>query len=389
MTRELTAPAIPPAGFRILGQQDAPLNPLTEQRAELEHIALALRRTRVRQLIDHGLTRLRTMAQQRRGETCVIAGNGPSLNAVDWDLLDGLDVLGANYAADHPELAKRLTLLSVVNPWVISQRPEAFTAQPFEVALPIHLALWLPEGDQAITLPAHGGYAPAKSAGEPLSTRSTVSYFNLQLATLLGYKKVLMIGFDHRYTQPDNAVEGTLLHNEEADPNHFDDSYFAGRTWQAADTARMELTYAIADVHGQRNGMQIINCTPGSALHVFAHVPLREAVATYTDSLAPSASSTQTGKRERIAWWVGALSHRKPAAVWITALLIALPSALSIAQFSWLGALAAAASCIGGVLLLHAWTAKQQVQQGEDWMQINASLNQARARAGRLGNDGS
>jgi len=91
----------------------------------------------------------------------------------------------------------------------------------------------------------------------------------LQLAFSLGYKKALMVGFDHSYKQPKKALEGDVIDQREDDENHFDPRYFRGKKWQAADTANMEHTYELSKAAFEKDGREVVNCTVGGKLEVF------------------------------------------------------------------------------------------------------------------------
>ena len=62
-----------------------------------------------------------------------------------------------------------------------------------------------------------------------MSWRHTVTFFNLHLAYGLGYRKVVMIGFDHNYKQSKGIVEQEIIQNYEEDENHFHPGYFQGK----------------------------------------------------------------------------------------------------------------------------------------------------------------
>ncbi len=381
MQAELAQPAQVPEGFRRL-HNNAAANPLREHLVMLDALQLAVRRDIRRTLLRQGANALAELGAARRGDICVIAGNGPSLNSTDWDRLDGLDILASNYAADHPELASRITILSVVNPWVVSQRPEAFEASEMRVALPYYLTYWLTDTSACIPVDAHGGFSPALASDKPFSTRSTVSYFNLQLAFVLGYRRVLLIGFDHRYEQPANAAEGDLLHAGPLDRNHFDSRYFAGKVWQAADVSRMEVAYATADIHYQRNGCSIINCTPESHLHLFPKLGIGQALA-----LEPPAIVEQPAPPSPAARLVQRLRSPCSRIVQLAATLIALPAAAAGAALAGSGVAALLLSIVGfisaftGVLLLNASVNVHRQQTEDDWAEIFASLRRAKGSA--------
>ncbi len=382
VTPQLPLPDNEPDGFRVLHAQR--LNPLTEFIVDLGVTTLAAQRRHVRALTRAAQERLATLADERSSSTCVIAGNGPSLNDVDWDQLDGTDTFASNYAADHPELKRRIRVLSVVNPWVISQRPTAFFDQSFAVALPYYLAYWLPTGKADIAVNAHGGFHPALDLSQPFSTRSTVSYFNLQLAYLLGYRKVLLVGFDHRYEQPHLAPEGAPIRAGASDPNHFTEGYFADKVWQAADLSRMEVAYAPADIHYQRTGAKVLNCTPGSALDIF---PKTSVAAALAEPLTPPKETQPAGISRSIAVLAQRLNSPRSKPVTIVALLIAL--AVGTANGSTLGFAVGIISFIAaaaGVFLLNGSVNARHQQIQDDSAEIIASLHRASENSQPIGN---
>ncbi len=380
MTPDLPRPARPREGFRAL--DNGTINPLSEHLVSAGGVQLAVRGGVRRALLAQGAAALAELAASRRNDTCVIAGNGPSLNAVDWDRLDGLDILASNYACDHEELAPRVTVLSVVNPWVVSQRPAAFEPPTPRVALPFYLAYWLSDTSACIPVEAHGGFQPALAPGAPFSTRSTVSYFNLQLALVLGYRRVLLIGFDHRYEQPSMAAEGDLLQAGPHDSNHFDGGYFAGKVWQAADVSRMEVAYATADIHYQRKGCSIINCSPESKLLLFPQLALQDALA-----LDPPAAAPQPEPLSPMALLAQRMRSHGSRLVHLAATLIALPAAVAGLALGGNGAAALLlgfllfASTFAGVLLLNASVNVHRQQTEDDWAEIIASLRRAKGSA--------
>ncbi len=208
----------------------------------------------------------------------MIAGNGPSLNQVDWDSFKGVDIFASNYGHLHEGLRDHMTYLSVVNPWVVSQDQESFDRFGGWLFLPFYLSYWIGAKNRHLLLDTHFGYQGAKGPSDRFSTRSSVSYFNMQLALCLGYRKVILVGFDHNYQQPERAVEGDLLKCEVGDPNHFSEEYFRGKIWQAADTRRMEFAYSLAKDDFRRHQVEIVNCGLDSKLEVFEKQPLATAL---------------------------------------------------------------------------------------------------------------
>ena len=189
--------------------------------------------------------------------------------------MEGADVFVTNYAFLDRRLAEIAKYICVTNYLVAEQEPESFNLLNDIVKfVPYWLSYCLlPSADtcfiRSVGYPKFGA-----DFRENISWRSTVSFFAMQIAYALGYKKVLLVGFDHNYTQP-KSVEGDLIDQKEMDPNHFDPRYFKGKKWQAADTNNMEEMYKLAKIAFESDGREIINCTDGGKLEVFrrGHLP--------------------------------------------------------------------------------------------------------------------
>lgn len=213
----------------------------------------------------------------RRSDTCVIVGNGPSLKTTGWPLLDSADVMISNFAYYEPELLTRAAYLTAVNPYVMRQAaydlPGIRSLYKF---FPISLSPYAMTCDGTFWLNALLRPEFSFEAETWISWRSTVSFFNMQLAASLGYSRILLTGFDHSYTQAAQAKEGDLIMQTEADVNHFRDDYFRGKVWQAADTAQMESVYEVARDALNAKGVEIVNCTAGGKLETFPRGSLED-----------------------------------------------------------------------------------------------------------------
>ena len=239
------------------------------------------------------LAQLRAKREQADTDTCVVVGNGPSLNDVDWESLDEVDIFASNYAYLHDALRPRITYLSVTNPWVVSQAEQDFHDWSGWLFMPYYLAYWVAPSDQHLLLDFEFGHNPAESVQDKFSTRSTVSYFNLQLALCLGYKRILLVGFDHLYQQPADTPEGTVLQADSTDPNHFSPDYFARKQWQAADLDNMNYVYAIVAEAAQRKDVAITNCSTKTKLKLF---PLDTLESALQERPQPTSIDQQAGQ---------------------------------------------------------------------------------------------
>ncbi|MEQ8934396.1 MAG: glycosyltransferase, partial [Amphiplicatus sp.] len=226
-----------------------------------------------REWLDNQLARsdalIEKLIAKRKHDVCVIAGNGPSLKKSDLDALKDADLFITNYAFLDKKLASLATYLCVTNYLVAEQEPESFNLLSDIVKFaPYWLSYCILPTENTCYIRSIGYPKFGTDYRDNISWRSTVSFFSMQMAYALGYKKVLLIGFDNTYSQP-KSVEGDVIYQEEDDPNHFDSRYFKGKKWQAADTDNMGAMYLLAREAFEKDGREIVNCTVGGKLGVF------------------------------------------------------------------------------------------------------------------------
>lgn len=242
------------------------------------HVAANFDRYFDRAWREHQLDRTRgalaRLDRERGSDTCVIVGNGPSLKKSDLSMLAGVDTIVSNFAIMSPALERHAKFLTVVNDLVARQGAIDFNASPLIKVVPFWLGNYFNEGENTYFVDATVRPEFGKEFVDAASWRSTVSFFNMQLAYAVGYRKVVLIGFDHSYIQPAGVVEGVVINQAQDDENHFDPKYFKGKDWQAADTGNMEKMYALARAAFEEDGREIVNCTVGGKLEVFRRAKL-------------------------------------------------------------------------------------------------------------------
>ena len=221
---------------------------------------------------------------KRNKNSCVIVGNGPSLNNTNLRLLGDTDVFIANYAFLDQELLNYAKYLSVVN-YLVAEQGSHKINQLSDVTklFPYWLSYCLNEDENTYYFNSIGRLEFSKDIHKNVSWRSTVSFFQMQIAYWLGYQKVLLIGFDHDYDQNASTVEGDIIQSDDDDINHFDRRYFKGKKWQAADIKNMEATYLLAKQAFEEDGREIINCTVGGKLEVFKRASLSSQLSSYNN----------------------------------------------------------------------------------------------------------
>ena len=217
--------------------------------------------------------------QSRERDTCIIVGNGPSLNLSDLALLEDEDVIVSNNAFLSDEVFRHASYYTVVNYRVAEQSgPRINRLESVPKVVPYWLSYCLNASESTYYVDAVGYPKFSTNMFENMSWRHTVTFFNMHLAYGLGYRKVVLIGFDHSYTQPKDVKEEEMILSFEKDENHFIDSYFQGKEWQAADVDMMEEMYKLAKEAYEQDGREILNATVGGRLELFKRRDLAEAL---------------------------------------------------------------------------------------------------------------
>jgi hypothetical protein len=207
---------------------------------------------------------------KHKGETCVVIGNGPSMEHTPDELIYKYKSFGANKiygSGDTPTFWTCIdsVMLTECIPWVIDHpKFECEKFVPRDVPLP---------GSHQLNISIESGFS--KDAAEKVILGGTVTYVNLQLAWYMGFTTVLLVGVDHKY--PKASIGGKAGYKfiaEGADPDHFklaDGSpYFTpGRLYNRPELSANERYYAAAKMVFEQAGRKIINLTPGTALNVF------------------------------------------------------------------------------------------------------------------------
>lgn len=194
--------------------------------------------------------------------TCIIVGNGPSLNDIPVKFLNYFPSFGTNriYLKDdfHP------WYYVATNPLVISQFLNDI--KNIDCLLKFVPDNWESSVPGSLGFHVRGGRHFSKD-GEHIHEGFTVTYVCMQLAYFMGFRRVLLVGVDHHYIFSGSPNAENILIG--ADKNHFDQSYFLGKAWNNPDLAESELSYQLAKFAYMDDGREIINCSTQSKLEVF------------------------------------------------------------------------------------------------------------------------
>lgn len=238
----------------------------------------------------------RKFKDRHKGATCVIVGNGPSLNQTDLGLIgrhQSFAVNGIFYKTD--ETGYRPNYYVVEDSHVIrdnvdrirAYRPQAEGARFF----PSRFRSTLSGGPDTYFLNLNRGYYEERSeyfefprfspdASKRVYCAHSVTLVNLQLAFLMGFTTVLLVGMDFNYTIPQSAlVTGHVIESTEADPNHFHPDYFGkGKKWHDPKLDKVLRAYRLFKMMFEFDGRRILNATIGGKLEVFDRVKLEDAI---------------------------------------------------------------------------------------------------------------
>ncbi len=208
---------------------------------------------------------------------CVLIGSGPSLAAVDMRLLADVPTVAFNqsYVAWR-QWGFAPTYYCSFDPLGVEDH-----AGDLSAALSAH------PGTRAFLHSAAGdcGFVPSDRVhfvnviDEPVFTASleTVGDFgnvgasSLQVLAALGYRRVVMVGVDGRYT-PGNTVE-------ELRRNYFADAYVTPGRWHSPDPETSRQQWERVAVGVRAAGVDVVNASPASAVECFPKSDVSSALA--------------------------------------------------------------------------------------------------------------
>lgn len=222
--------------------------------------------------LDRTKNLFKSIKSQIEGKKCVVIGNGPSLNKHDFSKMSSCFLIGSNYIfMNHKNMGFYPDIITASNYLVVEQRLQDFLDVPVPKLFPFYMYNLVGPQDNVYYL--NVSHSPEFSENINLwaSTRSTVTFLNLQISYSLGFEETYLIGVDNSYKQ-DTKKEGKVLNQEEDDPNHFSPEYFKGLKWQSADPDNMASVYVLAKNYFERSGKKIFNAGIGGALEVFERV---------------------------------------------------------------------------------------------------------------------
>ena len=211
---------------------------------------------------------VKKFANIHRDETCVVIGNGPSLNKTPLDELHKKYItMGSNRIYTLPFTPDYYCIIDELMLKACLPLPEDF--RPEAMFLRAEACV---KGNYPIYPIVVNGFSPDISNFVVMG--GTVTYALLQIAFYMDFSTVLLVGVDHYYPKTSRMEEGLHFVAGGKDPDHFTPKngkpYFSsGKRYSAPALTGSEKYYAVADSIFKKFGARIVNLTPGTKLDVF------------------------------------------------------------------------------------------------------------------------
>jgi len=220
---------------------------------------------------------LRKLHNLHRGESCVIIGNGPSLQQMELYWLRDYYTFGLNRIyLKFPEWGFSTSYYVAVNQLVIEQCAKEIIGLKIPKFLGWYWREYL-EGNQEpiyIRYRRVGDLGFSKNPTWKIWEGSTVTFVAMQLAYYMGFSKVYLIGVDHQFSAKGDPDK--LVVSQGPDKDHFDPNYFGkGFRWHLPNLERSERAYQLAKKAFEMDGREILDATVNGKLDVFPKMDYR------------------------------------------------------------------------------------------------------------------
>lgn len=241
-------------------------------RSQVGHVARPIRfwlHTRSR-LGRDSLATLDRLRNTQAGETGVIVCNGPSINRTNLSLIAGRPYILMNRGyllADHFDHPAVVTCSH--DPAILQQfgREIGQTESPLVTA--VEARRLVGRATNTAYLMPTTKWRFATHLGLNSHHGATVTFWALELAYLLGWSKVIIIGLDHRYARQ-SARQGEMQTAGEAESDHFTPNYLPkGTKFIVNDLALSDYSFSLAKSAFEAAGRDVVDCTVDGNCQIF------------------------------------------------------------------------------------------------------------------------
>lgn len=217
--------------------------------------------------------RLAAFHNRHQGERAVLVCNGPSLNHMDTRFLRKHICFGLNKIyLGFKKFGFYPRYYVAVNDLVIEQAAAPIKALNCVKFISQRNAAHVPESALTHYIRTHSPpHKFCKDITQGVNEGYTVTYAALQVAYYMGFKEVVIVGMDHRFSYQGQPNETRLMQGD--DPNHFDPAYFGGQRWDNPDLAHSEESYRLARQVFEADGRRIVDATLNGACTAFEKQP--------------------------------------------------------------------------------------------------------------------
>ena len=226
--------------------------------------------------LKSGISKIEKYKNKYSNERCFIIGNGPSLSVIDLEKLKNEYTFAAN----------RIYKIYERTAW----RPSFYCVQDYDVIMASYKSINnISESKKFVGITPTRHYPALKDciafklvldikpypelpgfSIDPafgLYNSFTVTYACIQIACYMGFKKIYLIGVDHKYSVEKKA-DGTVVKHEGL-KDHFDDN---DKIDNIPQLDKSTLAYMAAKEYAYKHGIEIYNATRGGALEVFPRI---------------------------------------------------------------------------------------------------------------------
>jgi hypothetical protein len=219
--------------------------------------------------------KLKLLHNKYAGKKAVILCNGPSLNSVNFDIIDDVYSFGLNkiYLKFHSSTFRPNSIVCI-NKEVFEQSHNEFSEFEGELFFCSKAFKFFGYQDNITYFNRSGRCSfNADFSLSHVYDGGTVTYIAIQLAYHMGFEKVTLVGCDHSFKgYTGKPWEKSVFEGD--DINHFDPEYFKGQKWGHPNLPVMEHAYSLAYEFFSKNNREIYNSTEGGALNIFPRISL-------------------------------------------------------------------------------------------------------------------
>lgn len=231
---------------------------------------------------------IRSLKDTKKGETCFIVGNGPSLKASDLESLSDYDTFATNriYLIFSETNWRPTYYLAIDNNILDDNLDDIVNAEAGIKLLNTTTKKKVEDrvGNNTKFINIFGRYiiSPARyetkhikyDVSKSFSLSYSVTGVAIELAVYMGYKNIYLIGVDHSYT---NAItKDGVLKRTAGVKDYFGNLKSKSYSIQYIDAVNSY--YTALGKHAERYGSKVFNATRGGKLDIFNRVNIDEII---------------------------------------------------------------------------------------------------------------